>query len=109
VSLLWSGQRDELAPDFVCPQSRLRLLADFRPASEAAMRWVYIIVIAVFVAIILIFVFQNLGVVTMSFLGFSLRAPLSVIAACMYVLGALTGGSLYALLRKSVRASQRTM
>jgi len=74
------------------------------------MRWVYIIVIAVFVAIILIFVFQNLGVVTMAFLGFSLRAPLAIVAAIMYVLGAFTGGSLYALLRKSVHASsQRPM
>lgn len=72
------------------------------------MRWVYLIVIAVFVTIILIFVFQNLGVVTIAFLGFGLRAPLSIIAAFIYVLGALTGGSLYALLRKSVHASQRT-
>jgi uncharacterized integral membrane protein len=73
------------------------------------MRWVYVVVIAVFVAIILIFVFQNLAVVTMAFLGFSLRAPLSIIAAAVYVLGALTGGSLYALLRKSVHGSQRPM
>lgn len=73
------------------------------------MRWVYIIVIAVFVAVVLIFVFQNLGVVTMAFLGFSVRAPLSIVAAIMYVLGALTGGSLYALLRKSVHGSQRPM
>jgi lipopolysaccharide assembly protein A len=72
------------------------------------MRWVYLIVIAVFVTIILIFVFQNLGVVTIAFLGFSLRAPLSIIAAFIYVLGAVTGGSLYALLRKSVHASRRT-
>lgn len=71
------------------------------------MRWVYLTVIVVFVAIILIFAFQNLGVVTIAFLGFSLRAPLSIIAAIMYVLGAFTGGSLYALLRKSVHASQR--
>jgi lipopolysaccharide assembly protein A len=71
------------------------------------MRWVYLIVIVVFVAIILIFAFQNLGVVTMSFLGFGLRAPLSIIAAFMYVLGAFTGGSLYALLRKSVHASSQ--
>jgi lipopolysaccharide assembly protein A len=70
------------------------------------MRWVYLTVIVVFVAVILIFVFQNLGVVTMTFLGFSLRAPLSIVAAIVYVLGALTGGSLYALLRKSVRASR---
>lgn len=73
------------------------------------MRWVYLIVIAVFVAIVLIFVFQNLGVVTMSFLGFGLSAPLAIVAAFMYVLGAFTGGSLYALLRKSVHGSQRTL
>ena len=73
------------------------------------MRWVHIIVIAVFVAVVLIFVFQNLVVVTTAFLGFSLRAPLAIIAVIMYVLGALTGGSLYALLRKSVHASRRPM
>ena len=73
------------------------------------MRWVYVTVIVLFVAIILIFVFQNFGVVRMAFLGFSLRAPLAIVAAFTYVLGALTGGSLYALLRKSVHASQRTM
>lgn len=70
------------------------------------MRWIYLIIIVVFVAVILIFVFQNLGVVTMTFLGFSLRAPLAIVAAIMYVLGAFTGGSLYALLRKSVRQSR---
>lgn len=70
------------------------------------MRWVYLAIIVVFVAIIVIFVFQNLGTVTMTFLGFSLHAPLSIVAAIMYVLGAFTGGSLYALLRKSVRESR---
>ncbi len=70
------------------------------------MRWVYLTVIVVFVAVILIFVFQNLGVVTIAFLGFSLRAPVSIIAAIMYLLGAFTGGSLYALLRKSVHESR---
>jgi uncharacterized integral membrane protein len=88
-----------LNPGYACPIRQ--------PASEAAMRWIYVTIIAVFVAIILIFVFQNLGAVTMSFLGFGLRAPLSIIAAFMYVLGALTGGSLYALLRKSVHASSQ--
>jgi uncharacterized integral membrane protein len=73
------------------------------------MRWVYLTVIVVFAAVILIFVFQNLGVVTMAFLGFSIRAPLSIVAAIMYVLGAFTGGSLYALLRKSVQASRPSM
>ena len=70
------------------------------------MRWIHIAVIALFVAVIIIFVFQNGAPVTMSFLGFSVRAPLAVLAAIVYLLGAVTGGSLFALLRKSVRASR---
>lgn len=42
----------------------------------------------------------------MSFLGLSVRAPLAVLAAVAYILGAVTGGSLYALLRKSVQRSR---
>jgi lipopolysaccharide assembly protein A len=53
-----------------------------------------------------IFVVQNLGVVTMAFLGFSIRAPLAILAVVVYVLGAATGGTLYALLRKSMQASR---
>ena len=70
------------------------------------MRWVYLIVIVVFLAAIAIFVVQNLEVVTMAFLGFSVRAPLAILAVVVYVLGAATGGTLYALLRKSVQASR---
>jgi len=71
-----------------------------------AMRWVYLTVIIVFLAATIIFVVQNVGVVTMSFLGLSIRAPLALLAAVAYILGALTGGSLYALLRKSVSGSR---
>jgi putative membrane protein len=70
------------------------------------MRWVYFTVIIVFSAATIIFVVQNVGVVTMSFLGLSIRAPLALLAAVVYILGALTGGSLYALLRKSVQRSR---
>jgi hypothetical protein len=35
----------------------------------------------------------------MAFLGFSIRAPLAILAVVVYVLGAATGGTLYALLR----------
>jgi uncharacterized integral membrane protein len=70
------------------------------------MRWVYLIIVIVFVLAILIFIIQNRELVTMSFLGFGVRAPLAILAAVVYVLGAITGGSLYALLRKSVRESR---
>jgi uncharacterized integral membrane protein len=70
------------------------------------MRWVYLTVVILFVAAALIFVFQNVDTVTMSFLGLRIRAPLAVLAAVAYILGALSGGSLLALLRKSVQGSR---
>jgi len=70
------------------------------------MRWIHLTVIGVFVAATILFGIQNLQVVTISFLGFGVRAPLAILAAVFYVLGAATGGSLYALLRKSIRASR---
>jgi uncharacterized integral membrane protein len=70
------------------------------------MRWVYLTIVVVFVAAILIFAFQNRGVVTMAFLGFGIRAPLAILAIIFYVLGAFTGGSLFALLRNSMKGSR---
>ena len=70
------------------------------------MRWIYLTLVVLFVAATVIFVFQNVETVTMSFLGLSVRAPLAVVAAVAYILGAVTGGSLFALLRKSVQGSR---
>ncbi len=70
------------------------------------MRWVYHIIVVLFAAAVVLFAAQNLGTVTMSFLGFSVRAPLAILTATVYVLGAVTGGSLFALLRKSVQGSR---
>jgi putative membrane protein len=70
------------------------------------MRWVHIVIIVLFVAAIIIFAFQNLEMTTMTFLGFSVRAPLALIAAVIYLLGAATGGSLFALVRRSYVGSR---
>lgn len=70
------------------------------------MRWLYLIVVIAFVAAVVLFGIQNREMANMSFLGFSLRAPLALLAAVVYVLGAISGGSLYALLRKSIRESR---
>ena len=72
------------------------------------MRWVYLAIVIVFVAAVVIFVVQIRALVTMSFLGFGVSAPLAILAVIAYVLGAITGGSVYALLRKSVSESQLT-
>jgi uncharacterized integral membrane protein len=70
------------------------------------MRWVYLAIIIVFVAAIVLFAVQNVQLITMSFLGLSIRAPLAVMVAVVYVLGALTGGSLFALVRGTIRATK---
>jgi uncharacterized integral membrane protein len=67
------------------------------------MRVIYLILIILFVAAVIIFAVQNRDTVTIAFLDYSATAPIAVVAAGMYVLGALTGSALLALLRHSVR------
>lgn len=70
------------------------------------MRWFYLVIVVLFVAATLIFVLQNFDLVTMAFLGTRIRVPLALLVAVVYVLGAITGGSLFALLRHSIRESK---
>jgi lipopolysaccharide assembly protein A len=74
---------------------------------EAPMRWVYLAVIILFAAATMIFAAQNFETVTMTFLGFNARVPLALLIAVAYLLGAATGGSLFALLRRSYEGSRR--
>ena len=57
----------------------------------------------------IIFALQNFEIVTMSFLGFNARVPLALLVAVAYLLGAATGGSLFALLRRSYEGSRQRM
>jgi putative membrane protein len=70
-------------------------------------RWIYLAIVIVFVAALIIFVFQNTQSVSIAFLALGVTLPLALLAFIAYVLGALTGGSLYALLRRSVAGSRR--
>jgi lipopolysaccharide assembly protein A len=70
------------------------------------MRWVHLTIVILMGAVIILFVFANREVVTMEFLNFSIRAPLALAAAGFYVLGAITGGSLLALLRRSIEGAR---
>jgi uncharacterized integral membrane protein len=72
------------------------------------MRWVHIAIVVLFAAVTLTFLVQNREIVSIDFLGFSIRAPLALIAASFYLVGAITGGSTYALLRRSVQAARAT-
>jgi lipopolysaccharide assembly protein A len=70
------------------------------------MRRLYSVVIVLFAAATIVFALQNLEIVTVSFLRFSISAPLAVLVFIIYVLGAVTGGSLLALLRRSYKGSR---
>jgi lipopolysaccharide assembly protein A len=70
------------------------------------MRWFHLTIVILFAAAMLIFVLQNFDLVTMAFCGFRIRAPLALLAAVIYAFGAITGGSLFALLRRSIRESK---
>jgi len=70
-------------------------------------RWVYLAIVVVIVAATLIFALQNLNIVSVAFLGSAISAPLALLVFVVYVLGAVTGGSLYGLLRTSVQGSRR--
>jgi len=67
---------------------------------------IYLLIIIVFALATLIFAVQNLAVVTVSFLTMNLAAPLALLVLVIYVLGAVTGSSLLALLRQSYTGSR---
>jgi len=71
------------------------------------MRWIYLAIVILLVAAMVIFVLQNLEIVTVSLFGFDARVPLALLVAIAYLLGAATGGSLFALLRRSYAGSRR--
>ncbi|MBR0717478.1 hypothetical protein [Bradyrhizobium liaoningense] len=73
------------------------------------MRWVYLAIIILFAIAIVVFAMQNLETVTMSFLGVNISLPLAVQTIVVYLLGAVTGGSLFALLRRSYEGSKRSV
>ena len=70
------------------------------------MRWFHMGIIAILAAVILIFAFQNLQTVTVTLLNFRLSAPLAVLVAVVYVLGMVTGGSLWAMFRWALEGSK---
>jgi putative membrane protein len=71
------------------------------------MRYLHLAVIVIFVAIILIFAAQNFQLVKVSFLSISFETRLALLVVLIYTLGALTGGSLLALLRHSIQGARR--
>jgi uncharacterized integral membrane protein len=54
-----------------------------------------------------IFAIQNFQSVTVSFLNARMSAPLSIWISVVYLLGMVTGGSVWALIRWAIEGSKR--
>jgi len=72
------------------------------------MRFVYIGLIVAFTALVLLFKFQNLETATVSLFSASITLPVSILVFLVYMLGMLTGGCLWALLRSWVSGARQT-
>jgi uncharacterized integral membrane protein len=70
------------------------------------MRWLHLAIVVLLLASAVIFGAQNLQVVDVSFLGMRIHTRLALLIAGTYVLGAITGGSLLALLRHSFQQAR---
>jgi len=71
------------------------------------MRWFHLTVIALFAALTALFAMQNFQIVTVSFLRIGAEVPLAFLIAIIYLLGAATGSSLFALLRRAMVGARR--
>jgi uncharacterized integral membrane protein len=70
------------------------------------MRFFWLVLLVLFVAVVVIFAAQNLQTVTVSFLGMSVRVSLALLAVGLYVLGAASGAWLLALVKHLLSKSE---
>jgi lipopolysaccharide assembly protein A len=69
------------------------------------MRYLYMVLVAFFVVLVIVFMGQNLQNATVSFFSWSVTLPVSIIAFLCYALGMLTGGFLLSSLRSWIRGA----
>ena len=68
---------------------------------------IYKLVLALLVGVIVVFAFQNITTVTVSFLTWSATVPLAMVIIAAYILGTVTGGGVLSLLMRSIHDDTR--
>ena len=69
------------------------------------MRYLYMVLVAAFTLLVIVFMGQNLQNATVSFFSWSVTLPVSIVAFLCYTLGMLTGGFLLSSLRSLIRGA----
>jgi len=67
------------------------------------MRVFYAVLLVVFIVAIAIFCFQNMQTIAITYLGWSISAPLPIVVLLVYVLGMVTGWGVLDFVRRSIR------
>jgi uncharacterized integral membrane protein len=65
------------------------------------MRWVYLVLLVVIVAVVVIFVAQNGENQTVAFFNQKLTAPLSIFFVAVYFLGMWSGGTVVGFVKRA--------
>jgi uncharacterized integral membrane protein len=71
------------------------------------MRWFHLTVFVLFAALTALFAMQNFQIVPVSFLRIGAEMPFAFLVAVIYLLGAASGSSLFALLRRAMVGARR--
>jgi len=64
------------------------------------MRLIKTILLLLLLGVAVIFTFQNMEIVKLSFLNIHLEIPLSLASVAIYILGAISGGTVFSMLKK---------
>ncbi len=72
------------------------------------MRFLYLALIILLAGVTILFALQNLQTITVSFLNWSVTLPTALVVVGAYALGMVSGGSVLAFLRWTLRRSRRS-
>ena len=72
------------------------------------MRTFYFFLLILLVAVTTLFALQNLQTITVSFVSWSVTLPIAAVVAGTYALGMVSGGSLLAFLRWTLKRAKKT-
>ena len=72
------------------------------------MRYIYLALVVAFAVLLVIFALSNMASATLSFLGWQITGPLALMILALYLLGMVSGGSVFSVLRHSLhKATQK--
>ena len=72
------------------------------------MRVFYLVLLILLVGVTVLFAWQNLQTITVSFLNWSVTLPIAVVVIGVYALGMVSGGSVLAFLRWTLRRTKKS-